>query len=155
MLVVNEGDREIGVTHNVVNKGQEKLAVHDDHVKYGHGLPVAPNDGSRLAFNYGDVYTHQGNGSSVTIKESAVLRVGLRGAAVTTVELPPLDGDMIELDFKDFQWYGSEAHHNTSSMRSYAQQAQNKLHLDQGKDAIRARVEQLLAAKRKGPPCAG
>ncbi len=155
MLVVNEGDREIGVTHNVLQKGQENLRVHDDHVKYGHGLPVNPNDGSRLAFKYGDVYTHQGNGGSVTIQEGALLRVGLRGAAVTTVELPPLDGDMIEIDFKDFQWYGNEAAHSTASMRSYAAQAQNKLHLDQGKDAIRARVEQLLAAKRKGPPCAG
>ena len=155
MLVINEGDREIGVTHNVLNKGQERLAVHDDHVKYGHGLPVRPNDGSFLAFRYGDAYQHQGNGSTVTIREGAILRVGLRGAAVTTVELPPLDGDMIELDFKDFEWYGSEAHHNTAHMRNYAAQAQNKLHLDQGKDAIRARVEQLLAQKRKGPPCAG
>jgi hypothetical protein len=150
LLVVNEGDREIGVTHNVLRKGEENLAVHDDHVRYGHGLPVRPNDGGMLSFHYGDSYNNR-----VPIQEGSVLRLGLRGAAFTTVELPPLDGEMIELDFKDFQWYGSEQSHDTSNMRHYAAQARNPLQLDVGKDKVRARVEQLLAAKRKGPPCHG
>jgi hypothetical protein len=150
MLVINEGDREIGVTHNILHKGNENSAVHDDHGRYGHGMPVRPNDGSYMSFRYGDSYNN-----SVPIKEGSVLRVGLRYAAVTTVELPPLDGDMIELDFKDFHWYGNEAQHNTAAMRDYAAQAQNKLNLDAGKDGVRARIEQLLAQKRKGPPCAG
>jgi hypothetical protein len=157
MLVLNDGNVEIGVTHNIITKGQEGLQLHDDHVRYGHGLPVRPNDGGHMAFKYGDTYVHQGAGGSVTIQEGALLRVGLRGAAQTTIELPNLDGGMIELDFKDFQWYGSEASHvgQVAGMHGYAAQAQNKLSMNVGQAAIQARINQLIAAQKNVPACKG
>ncbi|MBK7860800.1 MAG: hypothetical protein IPJ65_19800 [Archangiaceae bacterium] len=144
MVVHNTGDGAIGVTNNIFPKGvnHEQQFVHDDHVRYGHGLPVNPGGVSFQEFQEGAPYNNQ------PIREGSTLRVGLRGLAWQAVELPPLGSDPIELDLADFVWYGGNAQSSRADvnyMDQYASQARNKLSRNVANGAqVLAEIEALM-----------
>ena len=140
LWVKNEGDQEVGVTNNILPANQPNLDRHDDNTRYGHGLVAQPGGESWQAFKIGDPY------HGVPIAAGCHLRVGLRNAAYKTVELPPLDADPIEIDFKDFVWYGQQAAHSTASMAGYQVAGMNP-NVAQG--SLMTRINEMRAKKIK------
>ncbi len=142
LWVQNEGDQEVGVTNNILPPGQPDLVQHDDNGQYGHGLLTRPGTESWQAFQVGGMY-HQ-----LKIAPGCHLRVGLRGAAHATVVLPPIDAEPIEIDFKDFIWYGSQTAHGQQlpNMRSYEVAGMTK---GVATGSVIARINEMRAKKSK------
>lgn len=140
LWVKNEGDQDVGVTNNILPPNQPNLDRHDDHERYGHGLIARPGSESWQAFRVGDPY------HGLPIAPGCHLRVGLRNAAYKTVELPPLDSDPIEIEFKDFVWYGQQGSHSTAGMAGYQIGGMNT-NVAQG--SLMTRIEEMRAKKIK------
>ncbi len=116
LVVHNTGQDVVGVTNNIFKTRQEALTTkrHDDNQNFGHGLLCDPNGSvSWQTFEEGQKYL------GVPIIAGQHIRLGLRGVAFGVVELPPLNGEPVEIDFHEFTWYGS-GRPQTSNMESHA-----------------------------------
>jgi hypothetical protein len=156
LVVHNTGDRAIGVTQNIVPGNNPEMKVHDDHVLYGHGLPVNPGAVSWQKFLAGDTYTHQGNGSSLVIDENCNLRVGLRNLAYKTIKLPAMDEGPLELDLSEFNWYGGDAASAAPAVDNRYKGSRPRGENAADGPALLTRIQELIAkGQTNGVKCEG
>lgn len=157
VVVHNTGALDIGLTHNIFRTKAEAETSnqHDDHGNYGHGIrcyskargmvPV-----STLKFQKDDTY------NGLPIAPDQFLRLGLRGSAYTIVKLPKLDGEPVEVDLSDFNWYGGGAGSDTGNMDHYAAQARKPPEANRADgNKVLQDVMNLIAAAKTGIRCQG
>ena len=141
VVVQNTGKDAFATTQNVLPPNEPHRKQHDDMNNYGHGLLVGPNNVSWLKFHKDDAYLGQ-----YAIQPGCHLRLGIRGLATKTIELPELDAAPIVIDLKDFNWYGGSpesARAQANSSPGRRGQTQN----DQNGDVLLKQIEALINAK--------
>lgn len=155
LVVHNTGDRTFGVTQNILPANNPNMTAHDDHVQYGHGMGVDPGKVSWQKFHMGDMYDH-GDGRPHVVDDSCFLRVGLRGLANQTVQLPAMDEAPLELDLADFNWYGGDAQTASPQGDGGYEGRRPLMRNVQNGGAVLAQVQELMArSQANGIKCEG
>lgn len=150
LVIENTGADTFGITQNILPANEPEKHQHDDHGRYGHGLPVNPGRVSYQKFEMGDMYHNQ-----YPITEECFLRLGIRGHAYMTVKLPRMTDPPLVLDVADFNWYtGSPAaHHN--QVRNYPGNKEYRPDADDGAETLERIKELLERAATHGVHCEG
>lgn len=150
VLVENNGGETFGITQNVLPANNPELKQHDDHGRYGHGLPVDGGQVSYQKFEKGDLYNNQ-----YPITEDCFLRVGIRNHAYRTVKLPKMTDPPLVLDIAEFNWYaGSPAQHN-NAVQNWPGSKEYKPNAADGKATLTLIKELLERANTRGVKCEG
>lgn len=155
LVVENTGNQSFGITQNILPPNDPNRTAHDDHGRYGHGLPVDPGKVSWQEFFAGDTYNH-GDASTHVVGETSYLRVGIRNHANYTLQLPPLDGPPVEVDVTQFNWYsGSPDQAPNAALNAWAGSAPYKPNAADGA-AVLSHVQALIEQhSTKGIKCEG
>lgn len=150
LLVENTGNETFGITQNILPPGDPNRNQHDDHLRYGHGLPVDPGHVSYQKFEMGDMYHN-----SYAITDQCFLRVGIRGHASMTVKLPSMTDPPLALDVADFNWYSGNPGQHQNQVQVWAGSREYKANASDGKATLTRIRELIERADKHGIECQG